>query len=73
MAEYDLKMMEDQETSRMQDSLALLQETLKTNMFVRKTQLYLIFTKRDMFAKKIMLRDLSIAFPCDVLPSCMYF
>eukprot|EP00008_Paramoeba_atlantica_P006008 CAMPEP_0201483966 /NCGR_PEP_ID=MMETSP0151_2-20130828/8160_1 /ASSEMBLY_ACC=CAM_ASM_000257 /TAXON_ID=200890 /ORGANISM="Paramoeba atlantica, Strain 621/1 / CCAP 1560/9" /LENGTH=352 /DNA_ID=CAMNT_0047867369 /DNA_START=566 /DNA_END=1624 /DNA_ORIENTATION=+ len=62
LAEYDLKLMEDEKTNRMHDSLSLFEGILNSDWF-RDTPIILFLNKSDLFEEKILKKDLRIAFP----------
>jgi len=59
VSEYDQVLEEDEKTNRLNDSLALWEEMVNTRWFV-DSQMCLVFTKLDIFKKKIMTKPLSV-------------
>jgi len=62
LAEYDLKLMEDEKTNRMHDSLQLFEGILNSDWF-RETPIILFLNKSDLFDEKVKKQDLKICFP----------
>lgn len=62
LSEYDLKLYEDEETNRMQESLRLFRETCNLSWF-KNTAMILFLNKRDLFVEKILRSPLLICFP----------
>lgn len=61
LSEYDLKLLEDNETNRTQESMKIFQEV--TSKWFPKTTIILFLNKRDLFEKKILTSPLSTYFP----------
>jgi len=61
MSEYDLKLYEDNETNRMQESLTLFKELCNTKWFTT-TSFILFLNKKDIFAEKITRVPLNVCF-----------
>lgn len=59
MSEYDLKLHEDNETNRMQESLKLFKEICNSKWF-HETAMILFLNKKDLFAQKIKEKDLTV-------------
>jgi len=62
LAEYDLKLQEDDTTNRMMESLKLFKEICNSKWFT-DTSMILFLNKKDLFAEKIKRVDLKVAFP----------
>jgi len=62
ISEYDLKLYEDDQTNRMQESLKLFKEICNSVWFT-DTAMILFLNKRDLFEEKIKRVDLTVAFP----------
>jgi len=62
LSEYDLKLFEDDETNRMQESLRLFRETCNLTWF-KITAMILFLNKRDLFEEKISRVPLQVCFP----------
>eukprot|EP01080_Neovahlkampfia_damariscottae_P011118 gene11118-3937_t len=62
LSEYDEKMYEDDETNRLFDSIQCFKECVNHEFF-RNTKIFLLFTKKDLFEKKIQTVKLSESFP----------
>ena len=62
LSAYDLKLMEDEETNRMQESMNLFKK-ICNNPWFRKTSMILFLNKTDLFRKKIENSPLSLCFP----------
>lgn len=56
MADYDLKLREDNSTNRLKESIALFQETCR-NPFFSKVYMFLLLNKMDIFEEKIKQKD----------------
>jgi GTPase SAR1 family protein len=61
LSEYDLKLYEDDETNRMQESLKLFREICNSKWFT-ETSIILFLNKRDLFEEKIRRVDLTVCF-----------
>ncbi|VEL09983.1 unnamed protein product [Protopolystoma xenopodis] len=62
MSEYDLKLIEDQSTNRMHESMRLFASICNSPWFVN-TSVILFLNKRDLFEEKIAKSPLTICFP----------
>lgn len=62
LAEYDLKLYEDETTNRMQEALKLFKDICSSKWF-QETDIILFLNKKDLFAKKIVKQPLTICFP----------
>mmetsp|Transcript_17297 Transcript_17297/g.27026 ORF Transcript_17297/g.27026 Transcript_17297/m.27026 type:complete len:353 (-) Transcript_17297:88-1146(-) len=62
LAEYDLTLMEDEKTNRMDDSLQLFDGVLNSDWF-RETPVILFLNKSDLFDIKVTKVDLKCCFP----------
>jgi len=62
LSEYDLKLYEDNDTPRMQESLQLFKELCNTAWFA-PTAFILFLNKKDIFAEKIKKVPLTVCFP----------
>jgi len=61
LSEYDLKLMEDNATNRMHESLKVFNEICNSK-WLTKTAMILFLNKRDLFEEKIKNVDLSVCF-----------
>uniref|UniRef100_A0A1I8IVW7 Guanine nucleotide-binding protein G(q) subunit alpha n=1 Tax=Macrostomum lignano TaxID=282301 RepID=A0A1I8IVW7_9PLAT len=61
MSEYDLKLVEDQTTNRMHESMRLFESICNSQWFVN-TSIILFLNKRDLFEEKIKRSSLTICF-----------
>jgi len=61
LAEYDLKLYEDESTNRMHESLKLFKDICNTKWFI-DTNIILFLNKKDLFEKKIKRIPLSVCF-----------
>lgn len=62
LSEYDLKLFEDDETNRMQESLRLFKEMCNL-MWFKNTAMILFLNKRDLYEEKIRRVPLTKCFP----------
>ncbi|CAH8475240.1 unnamed protein product [Schistosoma turkestanicum] len=62
ISEYDLTLAEDQEMSRMMESMTLF-SSICNNQWFTETSIILFLNKRDIFENKIMKTPLTICFP----------
>jgi len=62
LSEYDQKLIEDDETNRMTESLTLFQEVCHSQWFL-ETSIILFLNKKDVFAEKIKRIPLTVCFP----------
>lgn len=62
LSEYDLKLLEDEETNRMRESLNLFKEVC-SNPWLCETAVILFFNKRDLYEEKIKRVSLKVCFP----------
>jgi len=62
LSEYDLKLIEDETTPRMHESLHVFKEICNSKWFV-DTSMILFLNKRDLFGEKILKVDLKVCFP----------
>jgi len=62
LSEYDLKLYEDDQTNRMNESLKLFKEICNSKWFT-ETSVILFLNKKDLFAEKIRHTDLRVTFP----------
>lgn len=62
LSEYDQKLLEDDETNRMMESLSLFQEICHVQWFT-ETSIILFLNKKDVFAEKIKRIPLTVCFP----------
>jgi len=65
--EYDMKLFEDENVNRMQESLELFEEICNSKWFT-KTAIVLFLNKSDLFKEKIAKVSLSVLFPDYTLP-----
>eukprot|EP01099_Mayorella_cantabrigiensis_P000210 TRINITY_DN1091_c0_g1_i1.p1 TRINITY_DN1091_c0_g1~~TRINITY_DN1091_c0_g1_i1.p1 ORF type:complete len:377 (+),score=102.30 TRINITY_DN1091_c0_g1_i1:90-1133(+) len=61
LSEYDLKLLEDNETNRTQESMKIFQEV--TSKWFPKSTIILFLNKRDLFEEKISVSPLKNTFP----------
>ena len=61
MSEYDLKLVEDQTTNRMHESMRLFESICNSQWFVN-TSIILFLNKRDLFEEKIAKSPISVCF-----------
>ncbi|PAA70965.1 hypothetical protein BOX15_Mlig022180g1 [Macrostomum lignano] len=61
MSEYDLKLVEDQSTNRMHESMRLFESICNSQWFVN-TSIILFLNKRDLFEEKIKKSPLTVCF-----------
>lgn len=61
LSEYDLKLLEDNETNRMRESMKIFQEV--TSKWFPKSTIILFLNKRDLFEQKIPVSPLKATFP----------
>jgi len=61
LGDYDILCYEDNETNRMKESLDVFNEIVNGEWF-KKTHIFLLFNKNDVFKRKIQSSDLKIAF-----------
>lgn len=66
LSEYDQVLVEDITVNRCQESLQALRNTLK---WLHTAHMFLVFSKRDVFEQKIVVRDLSVALGKENIPS----
>jgi guanine nucleotide-binding protein G(i) subunit alpha len=62
LSEYDQKLFEDEKTNRMLESMVLFQEICESKWF-KKTPIFLVLNKKDIFETKILTSPLSVVFP----------
>lgn len=62
LSDYDLNLYEDEKVNRMQESLRLFDEICNKKWFM-DTSIILFLNKKDLFAEKICVSPLTIAFP----------
>jgi hypothetical protein len=62
LSEYDLKLIEDDTTNRMHESVKLFKEICNSKWF-QETSMILFLNKKDLFAEKIERVDLNVCFP----------
>jgi guanine nucleotide-binding protein G(i) subunit alpha len=61
LGDYDLLCYEDDSTNRMKESMDVFEEIVNGEWF-KKTHIFLLFNKIDVFTKKIKTTDLTVAF-----------
>ncbi|CAI5439161.1 unnamed protein product [Caenorhabditis angaria] len=62
LSEYDMVLLEDEQTNRMRESLKLF-DSICNNKFFVETSIILFLNKKDLFEEKIQKSPLTIAFP----------
>jgi hypothetical protein len=62
LADYDLKLFEDETTNRMHEALTLFKEIVRSRWF-RNVPVVLYLNKRDLFAEKLPRVPLTVCFP----------
>jgi len=62
LSEYDLKLAEDNETNRMQESLKVF-SAVSNDKWLQKVGIILFLNKKDLFEEKIQKVDLKVCFP----------
>jgi hypothetical protein len=62
MSEYDLTLEEDNCTNRMHESLKIFREVVNSDWF-EESSIILFLNKKDLFAEKILRKDLNLCFP----------
>ena len=62
LSEYDENLYEDDETNRLKDSLECFKQCINLDVFQKKN-IFLVFTKKDLFEKKIKKIELKYTFP----------
>jgi guanine nucleotide-binding protein G(i) subunit alpha len=61
LGDFDLLCYEDDSTNRMKESMEVFDEIVNGDWF-KKTHIFLLFNKIDVFSRKIKTTDLSVAF-----------
>lgn len=62
MSEYDQKLLEDDETNRMHESLRLFREVCNSHWFMQ-TSMILFLNKTDLFSTKLLKTPITVCFP----------